>query len=84
MTEPDKGVDDWAFYPDTLTAWHKPSGLTVRFVPDPDEPGAYDGQVLGDLPGELGMDALARLMREAGDGMARVLRKGPGKPGQTN
>lgn len=58
----------WTVDLEAATATHQ-NGLVVRFAPAEDEPGAYDGEVIAGLEALAGMDgqALARLMREAGD-----------------
>ncbi|MEW6647201.1 MAG: hypothetical protein AB1450_08390 [Pseudomonadota bacterium] len=58
----------WVVDLEAATAIHQ-IGLVVRFAPAEDEPGTYDGEVIAGLEALAGMDgqALARLMREAGD-----------------
>jgi hypothetical protein len=58
----------WTVDLETSTIAHQ-NGLVVRFAPVEDEPGVYDGEVIAGMESLIGMDgqALARLMREAGD-----------------
>lgn len=58
----------WAIDLDAATARHA-CGLVVKFVPASDTPGAFDGEVVGDLPAALlaNPSSIAGLMREAGE-----------------
>ncbi len=59
----------WRVNLDASTAVHEPTGIVVRFEADPDDPGAWDGEVIDGVDAITTIDgqALARLMREAGD-----------------
>lgn len=58
----------WTINLDTATATHE-NGLVVKFAPVPGEPGAFDGELVGEIPASLPRNptALARLAREAGE-----------------
>lgn len=58
----------WTVDLEAATTTHQ-AGLVVRFAPVEDDPGAYDGEVIAGMEALAGLDgqALARLMREAGD-----------------
>jgi hypothetical protein len=66
----------WQFDTASLTAKHE-SGLTIQFKEADDTPGALDGEVLGGIPESLDWrsnpNILAKLMRQAGDGMMDAL-----------
>jgi hypothetical protein len=63
----------WAVDLDRMEAQHT-SGLVVRFTPDPDGSGAWDGTPIEPLPTEMDVSSAARLMREAGDAVMSALR----------
>lgn len=63
----------WTINLDAATATHD-SGLVIKFAPDPEEHGAFNGHAVGPVPAALNAGTLAdnyltlaRLMREAGD-----------------
>ena len=66
----------WQFDTASLTATHE-SGFTVQFKEAEDCLGALDGTVKGDILESLNWrsnpNLLAKLMRQAGDGMASAL-----------
>ncbi len=66
----------WAVDLERMECAH-PNGLVVRFIPDPDGSGAWDGEPVGPLPAGLDATAAARLMREAGDAIMAALRARP-------
>lgn len=72
---------DWVFDTAQLLARHK-SGLTLSFKPADDDLGGYHGEMVSDavlLNNNLDAAELAKLAREAGEGMAAAL-KNPVSP----
>lgn len=70
-------MTDWTINLAASTATHD-SGLTILFAPA-DAAGAWDGRVVSEIPPALGRDAqaLARLMREAGDAFIAARERAP-------
>jgi hypothetical protein len=66
---------EWTIDLARMEARHR-SGLVVRFTPDRDGSGAWDGAPVV-LPPDLDSAAAARLMREAGDAMLAAIRSAP-------
>ena len=64
----------WVFNVNTLTASHD-NGLTIQFHDAGQSDGSLDGRVIGDVPQGIGHENMARLFREAGDGMAEALKR---------
>lgn len=60
-------MTDWTINLADSTATHA-SGLAILFEPAEDAAGAWDGQVISDIPPTMALDAqaVALLMREAG------------------
>ena len=60
------------------TATHE-SGLVILFEPAADVDGAWDGRAISEIPAALPRDAqaLARLMRDAGDAFTHARKGNP-------
>lgn len=71
-------MTDWTIDLAASTATHA-SGLSILFEPADDAAGAWDGQVVSDIPPTLALDAqaLARLMREAGEAFIAARERAP-------
>lgn len=70
---------NWRFDTSELTATHE-SGLVVAFHAARDEPGALDGKIQGAVPKPLLESSpaiIAKLLRQAGDGMAAAIEAEP-------